>query len=345
MLSNLARWILFCPVQLVICCFGIPCNIISALVWVRLRKKGKRKNKCVCTYFILLSITDICVLIFSLLSDALPVLNKELVEGASPTFGWFFIYFIHPAHFFFLFASIFLVTVLSMERLKYILQPFSSLTLSKKWSRGLLLSVYCVSFVVNIPSFFEYKMVFNNGTTYILKALKYEGHQSFRDIVFLSHCVFGLALPWFIMLVCNVILVTKSYNRLRCTPKNSVNNDTVHILKTTAALTFSSLLLLSVQCISRCFKMFTFSSENNFGLVNTIADIGHLAIPMNSAINFVLFCLPGSYFRNELVDMFNFMKKNNNLPSTFVNSMTESTVSLDVKSTQSSQSYEESPPL
>lgn len=303
MLSQTAKWILFYPVQLIICCFGIPCNAISAMVWSRLRRKGKRKNKYVCMYFILLSLVDICVLIFSILSDPLPVVNRQLVDGASPMFGRIFVYLIHPAHFFFLFTSIFLVTVLSMERLKFIMQPFSSLTFSKKWSRGLMLSVFCISFVVNIPSFFEYKLATVNGTTYILKALKYEANQSFRDIVFLSHCMFGLALPWLIMLVCNVILVTKSYNRLRTTAKNSVNNDTVHLLKTTSALTFSSLFLLSIQCVSRCFKMFTFSSETNWELVNTIADIGHLAIPLNSSANFIMFCLPGSYFRNEMIDM------------------------------------------
>ena len=307
MLSQTAKWILFYPVQLIICCFGIPCNIISAMVWSRLRRKGKRKNKYVCSYFILLSLVDICVLIFGIFSDVLPVMNKRLVDGTSPMFGRIYIYLIHPAHFFFLFTSIFLVTVLSMERLKFIIQPFSSLTFSKKWSHGLLLFVFCISFVVNIPSFFEYRLVTVNGTTHIVKALKYEANKSFRDIVFLSHCMFGLALPWLIMLVCNVVLVIKSYTRIRCTAKNSVNSDTVHLLKTTSVLTFSSLFLLSIQCISRCFKMFTFSSQTNWELVNTIADIGHLAIPINSAVNFIMFCLPGSYFRHELIDMFKFI--------------------------------------
>lgn len=340
MLSQTAKWILFYPVQLIICCFGIPCNVISALVWSRLRRKGKRKNKHVCMYFILLSIVDICVLIFSILSDLLPVVNRQLVEGASPLFGRIFIYLIHPAHFLFLFISIFLVTMLSMERLKFILKPFSSLTFSKKWSRGLLFAVFCISFVVNIPSFFEYRLATVNGTTYILKALKYEANQSFRDIVFLSHCMFGLALPWLIMLVCNVILVTKSYNRLRVTTKNSVNNDTVHLLKTTSALTFSSLFLLSVQCVSRCFKMFTFDSETNWELINKIADIGHLAIPLNSSVNFIMFCLPGSYFRNEMVDMFKSISSPKESKQEKRKNMNGSTDSTDYSTATTTQTLE-----
>ena len=273
MLSPTTKWILFYPVQLIICCFGIPCNIISAMVWSRLRRKGKRKNKYICVYFILLSLVDICVLIFCILSDVLPVANKQLTDSALPLFGRIYIYLIHLVHFFFLFTSIFLVTVLSMERLKFITQPFSSLTFSKKWSRCLLFSVFCISFVVNIPSFFEYRLVTVNGTSYIVKALKYETNESFRDIVFLSHCMFGLALPWVIMLVCNVVLVIKSYTRIRSVAKSSINNDAIHLLKTKSTLTFSSLLLLSIQCISRCFKMFSSHTNRKWSTLSLILDI------------------------------------------------------------------------
>ena len=237
------------------------------------------------------------------------------MTNAARWFGKFYIYFIHPTHFYLLFTSIFLVVVLSVERLKFIIRPLSSLTFSKNWARALWMFVFAVSFVVNIPSFFEYEMVTINGTS-IVKPLDYEKNVSFRDIVFISHCIFGLAIPWSVTLVCNILLVTKSFNRLKTVSRNSVNADTVHILKTTTALTFSSLLLLSIQCISRCFKMFTWHSEESWALVNLIADIGHLAIPCNSAVNFIMFCLPGSFFRNEMLIMFKIRKEQVNVKST-----------------------------
>eukprot|EP00111_Clytia_hemisphaerica_P020861 TCONS_00061536-protein len=297
------KWVLFCPIQLIICAIGIPCNIISAMVWSRLKKKGRSKNKSACNNFILLSIVDIGVLIFSVVSDVVPVMNKKLMNNAAKWFGKLYVYFIHPMHYYLLFTSIFLVTVLSIERLKFVIRPLSSLTFSKNWARALWMLVFAVSFVVNIPSFFEFEMVTINGTT-IVRPLSYENNVAFRDIVFISHCIFGLALPWLVSLVCNILLVTKSFNRLKTVSKNSVNADTVHILKTTTALTFSSLLLLSIQCISRCFKMFTMYSEESWALVNKISDIGHLAIPCNSAVNFIMFCLPGSFFRKEMLTMF-----------------------------------------
>jgi len=278
MFTSFVRWVLLCPVQIVICCFGIPCNIVSAFVWSRLKNKGQLKNKSVCDKFILISIVDLCVLVFSILSDVLPAIYDNLIKTkeGSCLFGYFFKYLIHPAHFYFLFASIYLVTVLSVERLTFVMRPLTRLTFSKHWSRLLWLSVFVISFLVNIPSFFEYEIL--NGTanaSYCVTPINYSNNIQFRNIVFISHCIFGLAIPWLISLLCNIALVGKTFNRLRHSSATStVNGDTIHILKTTTALTFSSLILLSVQCISRCFMMFILSklifTESNF---RTIKDI------------------------------------------------------------------------
>ena len=133
--------------------------------------------------------------------------DEQATRGRHITHVWTFLHLFDPS-----FTSIILVKVMSMERLKLIMQPFSSLTLSKKRSHGLMSFVFCISFVVNIPPF---RLVTVNGTTHIVKALKYEENKSFRVIVILSHCMFGLALPWLIMLVWNVVLVIKSYTRIR----------------------------------------------------------------------------------------------------------------------------------
>jgi len=313
MFPPFVRWVLFCPVQIIICCFGIPCNIISALVWLRLKKKGQVKNKSVCDNFILLSLVDLCVLMFSILSDILPVIYDNLIknEGGSCFFGYFIQYLIHPAHFFFLFTSIYLVTVLSVERLTFVMRPLSRLTFSKHWSRSLWLFVFVISFLVNIPSFFEYEVVKGTtNSTYCVKPVDYSNNIPFRNIVFISHCIFGLAIPWLTSLICNIVLVSKTFNRFRNSHSTStVNSDTIHILKTTTALAFSSLILLSVQCISRCFKMFILSKKHeNWSLIQQVADVGHLAIPLNSTINFIMYFLPGSFFRNEMIKMFKRIK-------------------------------------
>ena len=62
--------------------------------------------------------------------------------------------------------------------------------------------------------------------------------------------------------------------------------------------------------------MFTWHSEESWALVNLIADIGHLAIPCNSAVNFIMFCLPGSFFRNEMLIMFKIRKEQVNVKAT-----------------------------
>lgn len=312
MFNPFVRWVLFSPIQTIICCIGIPGNVISALVWSRLKNKGQLKNKSVCNNFILLSIVDLGVLIFSILSDVLPVTDEDLIKdsGGSCLFGYVLKYFIHPAHFYFLFSSIYLVTVLSVERLNFVVRPLSRLTFSKSWSRALWLSVFLIAFVVNIPTFFEYEIVKDVNITYCIAPVDYVNNIAFRNIVFFSHCIFGLAIPWFISLLCNIILVGKTFNRLRNRHSSStVNSETRHILKTTSAITFSSLILLSVQCISRCFKMFILSkNQKNWALIQRVAYVGHLAIPLNATINFIMYCLPGSYFRKEMTKMFRRVK-------------------------------------
>jgi len=171
MFTSFVRWVLLCPVQIVICCFGIPCNIVSAFVWSWLKNKGQLKNKSVCNNFILLSIVDLCVLVFSILSDVLPAIYDNLLKTkeGSCLFGYFFKYLIHPAHFYFLFASTYLVTVLSVERLTFVMRPLTRLTFSKHWSRLLWLSIFVISFLVNIPSFFEYEILKWNRKRILLR--------------------------------------------------------------------------------------------------------------------------------------------------------------------------------
>jgi len=155
MFTSFVRWVLLCPVQIVICCFGIPCNIVSAFVWSRLKNKGQLKNKSVCDKFILISIVDLCVLVFSILSDVLPAIYDNLLKTkeGSCLFGYFFKYLIHPAHFY----------------LTFVMRPLTRLTFSKHWSRLLWLSIFVISFLVNIPSFFEYEILKWNRKRILLR--------------------------------------------------------------------------------------------------------------------------------------------------------------------------------
>ena len=146
------KWYLNVPLTLTICVFGIIGNIISALVWKRLNKKARPGNALATIYFILLPLIDICVLIFTIFVDVLPLMGPESLIK-SFTYNFAFVYVFHPLHFYFLFASIFLVAVISFERLKLIMYPLLRLTLSKRTTSVSIMFVFAVSIVVNLPSF------------------------------------------------------------------------------------------------------------------------------------------------------------------------------------------------
>ena len=301
---NLIHWVFEYPLTLIICIVGIIGNFLSILVWKRLEKKLAKPNRNVARLFGILAAVDLCVLVFTILVDVIP--------AASPSIKYvyeyiiFFIWFGHPLHFYFLFVSIFMAASVSIDRLKLIVYPFYSMRSGRQFFSCAIVLVFGFATVLNIPSFFEYEITHESNSTVMLSKVNYTSNIRLRNIVFVSHCAAGVVVPWLTVLIANSIILFRTYYRTAVDlPKKfkknrRQSNEHRHMTATLLLLTGTCLLTLSVQCISRCILMFARHDHPFFHSIEAAARFGHIAIPLNSALNIGLFSLPGKQFRKEL---------------------------------------------
>lgn len=290
------------PFVILICIFGILGNFISLIVWKRLRLKSRTSNITTTLYFMVLAYVDIGVLVLSPLVMVLPNANKDL--NYNYYYAFFFSYIGHPLHFYFVFVSIYLVTAMSVDRLRLVFRPFSRYNVKWRYTYIAIVALFVLAGLFNLPTFFEYEPTKQENGDYFLKEVRYKNQTSFRNIVFGTHCVGVVMVPWVTMLIANVLLIIKSSNRfreVRKKPKMEDQSSCDHrqLTHTLMLVSFATLLLLGAQCISRCITMFHYTDEPMWDKIHFARELGNLGLPLNSALNFLLFCLPGKKFRKE----------------------------------------------
>jgi len=300
------HWIIECHVTLFVCCFGIVGNTISIFVWQRLKKKMSPTNFSIVKFFTLLAFIDILVLVFTLWVDFLPTVYPNIKTYYA--FMFTFIYIGHPAHFFFLFVSIFLTAAISLDRLKLIFYPLIGMKYGNKITSCFIMTVFALATVLNIPSFLEYRILITSNQTQLIK-VDYETHQRFGYIVFFSHCAGGVFLPLLTICVANILILVKTYKRkvknisINKASTSRISDEHSRMTLILVAVTGMCWVMLGFQCFSRCVLMFVSNTSLNLKIVDSVARFGNLAIPLNSALNILMFCLPGKSFRSELVKM------------------------------------------
>ena len=293
---QLLHWIFEYPLTIKICVTGAIGNFLSIFVWRRLEKKLSKSNRNIAKMFTILAGVDLGVVTFSILADVLPVALPVLKSVYA--YIIFYMYVGHPLHFYFLFVSILMTAGISVDRLKLIAFPFFVMPYGARWKTFVVTLVFGLAFVLNILTFFEFKIVRGINNTALLSKVNYRENQRLRNIVFVSHCAGGVYIPWTMMFISNVVVFSKSYQRKaetrspKCVPTNRRSNEHRRMTLTLFLVTGSCLLTLSFQCISRCIFMFVESDNPRYPLVEAAARFGHIAIPLNSALNIGLFCLP-----------------------------------------------------
>ena len=291
------RWLNDVPISLAICIPGIVGNMMSIFTWKNIRDKVRLRNRRSVQFFIALCIVDIMVLIFQLVAEVLPNMITSLKNNS--LFVTFYIYIGHPSHFYFLFCTILLVAALSIDRTLFVIKPFRRFKGLKSSVAYVLVAVFVMAGLLNIPSFFEYRSEERNGTTCLVK-VSYANDPIVRDVVFYTHCLLGIAMPWFAIFMCNIIITLFTRIKLTKSPSSSVSSNWSKMSTTLTLVSFSTLILLAFQCISRCFTMFVLHPHPDYKYHEKVANYGNLAIPLNSALNIIMFSLPGKQFRQEL---------------------------------------------
>jgi len=349
-------WALYVPVCITICVLGTIGNILSLIVWRRLRKKSRVGNISTTTYFMLLSYVDIGVLLTTLPTMTLPYLEEGVLRNRA--FAVFFSYIGHPLHYFLIFLSIYMVVAMSIDRVRLVFRPFSRYSQNQKYTYLMIAIFTGIAFFLNIPSFFEFKPEQDHYTgKWKLTEIRYLHRREFRDAVFTTHCIGVIVLPWMTMFIANIFLIVKSSRRLKSVRSMSTNEEEYcaehrQMTYTLIFVSMTSLVLLAVQCISRCVTMFYYIDSSVWPRIHYAREIGNMTLPLNSALNFILFCLPGKRFRKEMMHVVKTLLSRNRrvAPTTSTNTTLDTAnegrfapISSTVKSTGGVESFNTTP--
>ena len=297
-------WAMYVPFCSVLCVVGIIGNTLSLIIWRRLRMRSGVRNVSTTTYFMILSALDIGVLVTTIFVMILPYADASLFTNR--TFAVFFSYVGHPLHFFLIFVSIFMVVAMSVDRVRLVFRPFSRYNKNRQRVYLTITLFTGLAFFLNIPSFFEFRPIQHKDGVWHLTEMRYLHRREFRNAVFVTHCIGVVVIPWLVMFISNILLIFKSSSRIKNVRNMSraaaKENDTEHRQMTKILLMVSvvSLVLLSIQCVARCITMFYYINNSVWPGIHFGRELGNLTLPINSALNVMLFCLPGKRFRKEL---------------------------------------------
>ncbi|XP_067667594.1 FMRFamide receptor-like [Haliotis asinina] len=324
------RWVWsFCPPVLLI--LGTIGNVLSIIV---LNRKSMRDST-VSIYLTALSVMDILVLYTGLLRQWLRVviqLDIRFISEMSCKVHIWMVYFT-------LDMSVWLLVSVTVERFVSVMFPY---TVKKYYTR-------CTAFVniavitvllLALNSHFLYGLgdvqMTLGGTTNIERcASLWEGYDHFQSRVWpwIDLCVFSL-IPLTVLIIANISIVQKVVSRKRNTRRiNPVvltitTNHERYQDKKTSSMTMMLLALnvvffvctapISVYLIGEPYWKVD-SPPRREAVMSLLWAISNTLMYTNNSVNFLLYCISGSRFRNALKEMF--QRRNRIRPSNSVTTL------------------------
>lgn len=308
------HWISSVPLGVTISLIGLLGNAISVYIWYRILKKKIDSGSSTSLYLIALGITDCFLLFLFLLTNSLPSGTPEILH--SYAYAAFYSYIGFPFLYFFIVSSIWLLVGVTLSRFVIVKAPLKA----RGWCTpfrtllGICL-IFVSSFVVNMPHFFNYRPGMVNGTYHILETV-YSKTGASERYEFWIHCMLLVLLPWFGLFALNGSIIWSMRQRAaRSTKIFASDSDKKQervkqqhqITKMLLFVTFAFIFLLGWQCVTQCLWMIGYSQmDKNWSIIDQSFAFAKLGIVINSSINWLLYCLTGSAFRNEILKLYNY---------------------------------------
>ncbi|XP_066919351.1 FMRFamide receptor-like [Clytia hemisphaerica] len=302
--SNQLHTIFSAYVGIAICIIGFFGNIISISVWRRINNRRYDSGKSAGMFLISLAIVDSGLLIFFTMTESFQSISTEVKY--TYYYVWFYCFVGFPMYFFFIVASIWMVISITYNRFVAVVFPHktSSLNTIRKSYIIIFLTLF-FSFAINMPHFFNFHPIQDVNGHWAAGKTNYGKTYGATMYDFWGHCMLLVLIPWLIISILNGVIIYKLYsNRPTVSKKKfSKEHQTTIILLT---VSFAFLFFLIWQCITQCFYMLHFKSNNKeiwYDISSAYAP-ARLGVVLNSSINFVLYCLSGQMFRKEMLRMF-----------------------------------------
>ncbi|XP_065650216.1 proteinase-activated receptor 1-like [Hydra vulgaris] len=289
--------------------FGLLGNLVSIAVWKRINRKRCNDRKSAGVYLITLNVTDSCLLVLFLSTEALQELMPSLIHGSyHGSYTFFYTHVGIPLFYWFFCTSVWIVVFLTLNRFIAVLFPLRSKRLNSLTNTYIIISVlFFLSLVLNIPRFYNYQISFISNSS-VHEMFNQTQIKSFHSYEFGVQCMFLLFSPFLIISVLNSLII------LKLCQKTGVGERSKRLLlsqekKTTLILmtvSISFLIFLMWQCASQCFWIIELESNdsNDSKTYDLFHQFGILGIVINSSNNFILYCVSGMEFRKELYAIF-----------------------------------------
>ena len=228
-------------IGITLCCLGFLGNLISILVWKRINKQRHDSSKSAGMFLIALAVIDSGLLVFFATTEGF----QNIATDAQNTYAyvWFFCYVGFPIYFFFILASVWLVVSITYNRFIAVVLPHRAASMNTvRKSYVIIFTTLILAFLTNIPHFFNYRPVQNAQNTWDIVETEYGTSFSAVMYDFWGHCIFLVLVPWIFILILNLLIIRKLYQRrpVKTKSKSSKEHQTTVILLTISSL-FSAL--------------------------------------------------------------------------------------------------------
>ncbi|XP_067674391.1 probable G-protein coupled receptor 139 [Haliotis asinina] len=282
--------ILLVSTGIVLCLLGIIGNSISVYVLSKLNSKPLRLLR----YLNVVVIALLVMIVFALMTVVLEI--ERLVPGTLNVFLC-----IAP-----LFSTLqtfgaYLTVFIAFVRCLAVTMPFRfSTCMRDSVQNKLLVAIAVFSLLFNVPVFLLWILIFSDSFSFVLVFLHF--HATYLSLVF--SCI----LPILVIVICNVILVVS-----RCKMRSvTLHNDECRspgIRRNRGAFQLTCLVLtITVMFIAThgplgVYKFVTLTSDISSKVTLHVVLFSIFMTIINSATNFIFYCLIGSEFRTTLISL------------------------------------------
>ncbi|XP_052248385.1 thyrotropin-releasing hormone receptor-like [Dreissena polymorpha] len=278
--------------------FGIVGNVLSILVW----NKGKRRMKTTSRYMSALAVADILVLSLAASETWLwNVLEIRLRDYSLALCGALSYCQCVPRV-----ISAWILVVAAVERAMGVLMPHRARLTCRPNIAVIIIGLVCgLLSCAYFPFYIDINIYHYNGTGGTEYTLCRYQH-TFSDISIFDLCMFFVG-PFSIIIICNVLILINIIKRKQAIKdfgsQTTGNRGNQHMLKT---VTLRVIILSLTYCLciapGQIYWVVNNTLDSSFSVV--LYDVFNILMYLNNGVNFILYCMLGSGFRKDLVEMF-----------------------------------------
>ncbi|KAL8572877.1 hypothetical protein ACOMHN_011126 [Nucella lapillus] len=293
-------WLIVPPVLLILGCFG---NVMTMVVMRGMRASTSESTACLSVYFTALAFSDLILLITAVLWDWPDMAFGTMVPYFSdlPCTVPFFVLFLTSM------TSAWFLVAMTCQRLMSVVLPLRvGVLCTVKRGKMIVAVIVLLSSVANMYIFFIYRLQNVDGVYEECVSID----KDLAGVFKLMDLFLAALIPFLIIIVANCVLIRKAMQSMRMTGKvqgqaNSRSDQVSSMTSTLIATSTAFLVLTLPTCLFDLYMEAVglykgeIEDENLSEQLAVVDTVFAMVWMSNSAVNFYIYVLSGSKFREE----------------------------------------------